>query len=133
MIPLARQGPRPLAFHLSIALAILLSSNVGLQLLRKGLWPWKLKHHQPVSHLAEQINNVDPELIEQALGKEILHQLNCFLTGLEHYRHHPYRRTLEDPKVIWQEGTSRLLDYGGHGKPVLFIPSLINRFYILDL
>jgi polyhydroxyalkanoate synthase len=39
------------------------------------------------------------------------------------------------PPVIWQEGTTRLLDYGlsGGGRPVLVIPSLINRAYILDL
>ena len=133
MIPLARRGPRPLVFHLSIALATLLSSNVGLQLLKKGVWPWNLQHPHPISTLAEQIRDVDPQRLEQALGKEVRHQLNLFFTGLEQYRRHPYRRTLVDPPVIWHEGSSRLLDYGGQGQPVLFIPSLINRCYILDL
>jgi len=50
------------------------------------------------------------------------------------YRNHPYRRVLEDPPVIWSDGSTRLLDYGPvDGKPVLFVPSLINRAYILDL
>jgi len=62
--------------------------------------------------------------------------------GLEAYRYHPYRRDLADPPVIWQEGSSRLLDYGalpesapaGPGRPtVLVVPSLINRAYVLDL
>ncbi len=34
---------------------------------------------------------------------------------------------------MWQEGGSRLLDYGGTGPPVLFVPSLVNRAYVLDL
>jgi polyhydroxyalkanoate synthase len=47
--------------------------------------------------------------------------------------------------VLWREGTTRLLDYGAapahgaapaapaHAPPVLVVPSLINRGYILDL
>ena len=60
----------------------------------------------------------------------------AFVRGIAAYRRHPYHRTLPDPPVIWAEGGSRLLDYGragGAGRPVLFVPSLINRAYILDL
>ena len=38
--------------------------------------------------------------------------------------------------MVWQEGSTRLLDFGVEGEEkarVLFIPSLINRYYILDL
>jgi polyhydroxyalkanoate synthase len=37
--------------------------------------------------------------------------------------------------VLWSEGTTRLLDYGGAatGPVVLVIPSLINRYYVLDI
>ncbi|WP_421991166.1 alpha/beta fold hydrolase [Roseococcus sp.] len=55
------------------------------------------------------------------------------LRGLAAYRRHPHRRELADPPVIWAEGSARLLDYGGGGRPVLFVPSLINRHYVLDL
>ena len=34
---------------------------------------------------------------------------------------------------MWTEGGSRLLDYGGDGPAVLFVPSLVNRAYVLDL
>ncbi len=40
---------------------------------------------------------------------------------------------MEEPKAVWQEGSTRLLDYGGKGPLALFVPSLINRAYILDL
>jgi polyhydroxyalkanoate synthase len=64
-------------------------------------------------------------------------RLDLFFTGVERYRHHPYRRTLVDPPQLWREGGSRLLDYGHEvgaaGRPVLFVPSLVNRAYILDL
>jgi polyhydroxyalkanoate synthase subunit PhaC len=33
----------------------------------------------------------------------------------------------------WREGTARLLDYGGSGPTALFVPSLVNRWTVLDL
>jgi len=76
----------------------------------------------------------------------------AFVAGIAAYRRHPYHRALPDPPVLWQAGSSRLLDYGGSGlktpgvrkprgrnakrdarPPVLFVPSLINRAYVLDL
>ena len=53
--------------------------------------------------------------------------------GIAAYRRHPYRRDLLDPPALWSDGDSRLLDYGGSGLPVLFVPSLVNRAYVLDL
>ena len=56
------------------------------------------------------------------------------LAGIAAYRRHPYYRTLADPPAIWAEGASRLLDYGSPGAlPVVFVPSLVNRAYVLDL
>ncbi len=41
---------------------------------------------------------------------------------------------MAEPPLLWQEGTTRLLDYRPRGgPPVLVVPSLINRAYILDL
>lgn len=35
--------------------------------------------------------------------------------------------------MVWTERGARLLDYGGAGPVVLFVPSLINRWTVLDL
>ena len=57
-----------------------------------------------------------------------------FLAGLHAYWRHPYRRDLAEPPALWSEGATRLLDYGpADGLPLLVVPSLINRAYILDL
>jgi poly(3-hydroxyalkanoate) synthetase len=56
------------------------------------------------------------------------------LAGIAAYRRHPFERTLADPPAIWSEGGSSLLDYGpATGDPLLVVPSLVNRSYVLDL
>ncbi len=56
------------------------------------------------------------------------------LAGIAAYRRHPWQRQMHDPHSIWQEGNTRLLDYGpSDGTPLLVVPSLINRAYVLDL
>jgi pimeloyl-ACP methyl ester carboxylesterase len=57
----------------------------------------------------------------------------AFLKGIQAWRGHPWRRDLPEMPEFWREGTARLLDYGGTGTPVLFVPSLINRWTVLDL
>jgi len=57
----------------------------------------------------------------------------AFLAGIKAWHAHPWRRELADPPVRWREGTARLLDYGGDGVTVLFVPSLVNRWTVLDL
>jgi polyhydroxyalkanoate synthase len=137
-VPLPRQGPRPLALHLAIALTVLLSSPGGLPFLKDASLPWKPALRSRVSELADQIAAAERrhgrgDGFARAVDREMRHRLDLFFTGVERYRHHPYRRALEDPPVVWTEGGSRLLDYGGGGRPVLFVPSLVNRAYILDL
>jgi polyhydroxyalkanoate synthase len=69
-----------------------------------------------------------------AVVAETLLQDAALIEGIAAYRRHPWQRTLVDPPSIWSEGSSRLLDYGpAGGLPVLFVPSLINRAYVLDL
>jgi poly(3-hydroxyalkanoate) synthetase len=57
----------------------------------------------------------------------------AFLTGIRAWRSHPWHRDLPDPPVRWREATARLLDYGGDGPVILFVPSLVNRWTVLDL
>jgi polyhydroxyalkanoate synthase len=78
--------------------------------------------------------DVAPDAFAAALDRELRSRADVFLHGLEAYRHHPYQRVSVEPPVIWREGTTRLLDYApAGGVPVLVVPSLINRAYILDL
>lgn len=132
--PRLRQGPRPLALHLLAAHGAWMSSLAALPLLRAGSHDWTLG--EPLRHLLGKLAGYPDAAVEQAVLRAVRARADRFLGGILRYRHHPYRRDLADPPTIHQEGTSRLLDYGGpraSGPAVLFLPSLVNRAYILDL
>ncbi|PWC39904.1 alpha/beta fold hydrolase [Azospirillum sp. TSO35-2] len=142
-----RRGPRPLGLHLTAALSSLLSSSAGLPLLRNGSLPWKPALRTRAASLRDEMSQAErqpdgADHLHRAVDREIRRRIDAVLTGIERYRRHPYLRDLPDPPTVWAEGGSCLLDYGQRGgdgegpaggRPVLFVPSLVNRHYILDL
>lgn len=133
--PPPRLGPRPLPLHLSMALGAWLSSLAALQLARSGSLHWRHAPPTAPTALQEALARADPEALAHALGAAAAQRIGRFLDGIEGYRAHPYRRRLQEPPLLWQAGTTRILAFGGEpaGTPVLLVPSLINRAYILDL
>jgi polyhydroxyalkanoate synthase len=78
---------------------------------------------------------------EQALQREIRRRMERLADGVLAYQRHDIHRTLVDPPAVWREGNTRLLDYGTTNRgsrkrgarAVLVVPSLINRWEVLDL
>ncbi|MCB9948072.1 MAG: alpha/beta hydrolase [Rhodospirillaceae bacterium] len=131
-LAIPRQGPRPLALHLALAQTAWASSLAVLPHLKSGLPGWNPTDPR-LAQTAAALLEHDARGIE-ALEREIDRRHAQLLTGIARYRSHPYRRALPDPPVLWQEGSTRLLDYRPDGHPAaLFVPSLVNRGYILDL
>lgn len=114
-----RVGPRPLGLHLATA-ALSWTGAV----LPGGAW------------LAYQKNS-DPAVEIIALAQAAEQRFARLLAGIEAYQAHPHRRTLAEPPTVWRSSGVRLLDFGSTGNawalPLLVIPSLINRYHILDL
>ena len=135
-----RLGPRPLPLHLTTATNGWISSRGVLPILRSGSQNWNPALAARAQKLQNALaKNPPPENpaddpFAAAVDQEIRTRLAAFSAGIRAYREHPYRRSLTDPETIWTEGNIRLLDYGPKdGHPVLFVPSLVNRAYILDL
>lgn len=124
--------PSPLIFHLSAVLYAYGQAMLAAPRADSPNFPW-------ISGLgAERRSLVGLDQIE--IAREIAARLRATIDGLEIWQAHPYRRTVVEPPEVWRDGCSRLLDYGAapeasrpDGPPVLFVPSLINRGYILDL
>src|SRR6185312_5561902 len=128
----ARRGPRPLPMHLAIASMTWLSS--------RGTWPlwssasplWRPECRPQLQALDAALEGVEPKAFAAALESEIRARFDRLTAGIESYRRHPFRRTLPEPPILWQDGTTRLLDYrapaaGAGGPALLAVPSLINR------
>lgn len=126
--PFVRQGPRPLLLHLNLAMMrSALSYNASLN--------WSAAWQSSSAAAMRTRAAGEEEKFADAVAAELREQDAALIRGIAAYRRHPWRRTLRDPPVIWTEGASRLLDYSGRdaGLPVLFVPSLVNRAYVLDL
>ncbi|HEY1411206.1 MAG TPA: alpha/beta fold hydrolase [Rhodopila sp.] len=131
--PMMRRGPRPLLLHLTLAM---LRSNVSRA--TSPLWnaDWQtssvaaiLQSIQSAVQFGRHENDFSAAVVAETLRQDA-----ALIEGVAAYRRHPSHRTLTDPPTIWAEGSTRLLDYGpSSGRPVLFVPSLINRAYVLDL
>jgi polyhydroxyalkanoate synthase len=121
--------------HLGLAVSTWMSSRAALPLWKSGSIDWKPDLRAPAENLRQRLNGAPSNGFDAALDAEIRRRLDSFLGGIEAYRRHSYRRDLADPPVLWREGTTRLLDYGtaDGGVPVFVVPSLVNRYYVLDL
>jgi polyhydroxyalkanoate synthase len=113
-----------------------LSWRAGLPMLSDGSRSWRPPLRDAAARLGESLARVDPDRFAASVDAESRRRLAALLDGIEAYRHHPYARSLAEPPAVWEEGSTRLLDYaepGAAGPAVLVVPSLINRAYILDL
>lgn len=137
--PPPRLGPRPLPLHLMTAINGWSSSRGALPMLRDDSIDWNPEIAARAAQLqkslpAEPQTESEADPFTNAVESEITARLTAFSAGVNAYRNHPYHRQLPDPPTLWESGATRLLDYGpADGRPVLFVPSLINRAYILDL
>ena len=53
--------------------------------------------------------------------------------GIAIYHRHEFRRRRALPPAAWSKGRTSLRAYADRGLPAVFVPSLVNRAYILDL
>jgi polyhydroxyalkanoate synthase len=118
--------------------SMLMASRAALPLLRNGLLPWNPALAERAEALRQSLNDAGPNAwteLERALTDEGMARHGAMLAGIEAYRRHPYARDLPEAPVLWREGTTVLRDYrtAEGGQPVLVVPSLVNRAYILDL
>jgi polyhydroxyalkanoate synthase len=131
--PEPRLGPRPLPLHLATANLMLLSSLAVWPIAKDGLPHWNPHLQARLGSLLPSLASVDPNEFTAALISAGLARIGAMTGGMQRYRRHGRRRDLPDPPVFWREGSSRVLAYGEAGTPVLLVPSLVNRAYVLDL
>jgi polyhydroxyalkanoate synthase len=137
-----RLGPRPYLQHLTTATSAWASSLAALPHWRNGSLPWSSHLSDALASeqaaLRESLAEVDPGVFADAVAAEAKSRCARFEAAVAAYRTHPYRRDMPPVPALWQAGSTKLLDYrageADSGKPaVLVVPSLVNRYYVLDL
>lgn len=107
--------------------------------------PWKPELKERAESLLTELEAYHPDDVAQALDRVAFERHADFHDGVRAYQRHPYHRPRDrdrkDLPIIWEEGSTRVYDYGptaGNkaaetGDVILLVPSLVNRGYILDL
>ncbi len=143
--PAARQqenghrGPRPLALHMAMQTMMWMSLQAALPSLKNGSLKWSPRLAERAAKLRKDLQRVDPERFAATLEEQSRRRLAAFAGGVLGYRAMPASVRPSPPPAVWRSGTTRMLDYGAvtknavDGPPLLVIPSLINRGYIVDL
>lgn len=128
----AKHPLRTLPFHLTLQTLLWGSSNAALQAPKAVSPSLSAKWPDFAANWMEQAANP----LKAAVNQELTRRNTNLLRGIHAYLNHPYQRRESTADCVWQQGNCRLLDFGVEGEEkarILFIPSLINRYYILDL
>ncbi len=117
-----------------------LSSLAALDGLKNGSLPWRPELQKSAEALQKNLEKSDAAAFAAAVDAEARNRLAVFAEGVSLYRQFQRPPRPAAPPTAWERGSTRLLDYGSVGgaeaaerPPVLVVPSLINRGYILDL
>ncbi|MCH2037002.1 MAG: alpha/beta fold hydrolase [Rickettsiales bacterium] len=88
------------------------------------------------SELENLLNYSNRTQLYETIIKQSDIRFSKLLEGIEFYQNYQYKRHANEGEVLWKQGSAELRSYGAHdhSKPIiLFIPSLINRSYVLNL
>lgn len=126
----------PLQTYLGMLMMSYTSSIPALQVLKRGLPKWSPELEKDAANLKKQLQEIDQKELKIELISQVNNKLKDLTAAINYLNNYQYKRDVAEPSPVWCEGSSRLFEYAVDKKDspvVLFIPSLINRSYILDL
>ena len=129
-------GPRPLPLHLALTTLLSMNSIAALNSLKNASLPWNPDLAEKARELTEAFASFSSDDVEKAVEAELRQRMSRFATGVTRYRNMT-RQPQEPVSTIHTLGTTRLLDFGSvkekNATPLLIVPSLVNRYTVLDL
>ncbi len=134
-----RSGPRPIFLHSNTAMLTWQSLRLLWPGLQTGEIPFHPQLHKTAKNLiakTEKLTGEEKQKLRLAIDEHAKNNLDHFQAGIQTYHANPFKRPKPKAKTIWRRGDMRVLDYGSENKnapPVFIIPSLVNKYYILDL
>jgi len=99
-------------------------------------FPWPdMAHAGELDPLVSLVRDGDLAELYFSIDGVFREQIAAMMDGVTRYWAHPFHRMESSHKVVWAEGATRVLCYAEEeaGPPVLVVPSLVNKSYIMDL
>ncbi|WP_417316798.1 alpha/beta fold hydrolase [Emcibacter sp.] len=132
-----RSGPRPLPLHVANATSEWTAAAASLPLFLMGGLHCHPKRRELAETLRAELAGQNMIALQQAVMLKAQARLMRMMQGIEAYQAHPYHRTVPEPPVALQSGSTRLLDFAPEASTeapvVIAVPSLVNPSWILDL
>ncbi len=129
-----------LAWQMWLSFASYWSCKAALPHAKPDCINWNPALRAQAKQLEAQLQHYPAAAVEHALLTHHLREQHQFTQGLQRYvslNQQTTAQTYSSPhRTLWQSGTCRLLRFGNQPEtepPLVLIPSLLNRPYILDL
>ncbi|PIR37680.1 MAG: hypothetical protein COV35_09310 [Alphaproteobacteria bacterium CG11_big_fil_rev_8_21_14_0_20_39_49] len=124
----------PIQTYITMLMMSYTSSANALHILKRGSLNLNPQLEEEAKKLQEKLREKDLKELSLELTKQLNNRFSELVSVIKTLNRYDYKRTLTEGETIWQEGSTRLLSFECESeKTVIFIPSLINKSYILDL
>ena len=130
------RGPHPLAQHLT-AIGMMWQSGLNAAAAaRAGFSAWHSSLAAEGAAMNAALAAIRPDQLADALVYEARDRIAAFQKGVDAYRRSPVQRPADQRPAVLEVGSARLLAPRAirpDAPKILVVPSLINRWHILDL
>lgn len=126
----------PLQAYFAIWWHSCLSAEIAMEQALHGKIQWASHLQNQAKTIEERLKQADKSRLSQTLRGHMAQEWQTLCDGaLVGCRATQQEKPQLDAEAIWQQGSVTLRDYAPHSnlQPILVVPSLINRAYILDL
>ncbi len=130
------RGPHPLAQHLTAIATMWQSGLNAAAAARAGFSAWHPSLATEGAAMNAALAAIRPDQLADALVHEARQRIAAFQQGVDAYRRSPVRRPTDQRQAILTIGSAQLFAperVRPDAPKILVIPSLINRWHILDL
>lgn len=124
----------PIQTYMTMLMMSYARSAVALQILKRGSLTLSPQLQADAKNLQAKLRGKSQQELSIELQKQLNSKFSEIISVIKALNRYDYKRTFAEAQTIWQEGSTRLLSFECESqKTVIFIPSLINKSYIVDL
>jgi polyhydroxyalkanoate synthase len=127
----------PLQTYLGMLMMSYATSSSALNILKRGSLNLSPHLQEQAKNLQAKIRQQDSRELESELHSQLKHRFGEIFLAAQLLGQYEYDRNEHKQEIVWSEGSTNVHYFAANNESdapvIIFIPSLINRSYILDL